>query len=311
MIDKQSRILVLGGGGLVGSALLRALKAAGFSRILHPTSKELDLTDRKATETYFEKHPIERVFLAAARVGGILENATHPAEFLHTNLVIEANAIHAAYRGKVKRLLFLGSSCLYPTTSPIPIPESALLNGPLEPTNEAYAIAKIAGVKMCDYYRSQYGCDFISAIPANTFGPNDCFDLDAAHLIPALIRKFDSAKADGAAQVTLWGSGRPLRQFIYVDDLAQACLFLMEHYSGPGPINIGPGEELSVADIAERIRRLVGFTGAITHDRSKPDGVARKALDATRIAALGWKPQVSLEDGLAHTYAWYRENRKG
>ncbi len=266
---------------------------------------ELDLTDQAAVEAWFEQHDIEQVYLAAARVGGIHANDTHPAEFLRDNLVMQTNIIHAAWQHGVKKLLFLGSSCIYPKLAPQPMPEDSLLTGPLEPTNESYAIAKIAGIKMCQAYRQQYGFDAISIMPTNLYGPGDNFDLQNSHVLPALMRKFHEAKTSGAESVEVWGSGKPRREFLHVEDLADACVFLMNRYSSPDIINVGWGKDIRIVELAELISTIVGFQGRTEFDASKPDGTPRKLLDTSRLSALGWQPAITLDAGIASTYAWY------
>ena len=305
-MENKAKIFVAGHNGLVGSAIVRALEEAGHSNILKRTKAELDLLDQSAVDNFFAIEKPEYVFLAAAKVGGILANSSTPAEFIYQNLQIELNIINSAYRHGVKKLLFLGSSCIYPKLCPQPIKEEYLLTGPLEPTNEAYAIAKIAGLKLCEYYNKQYGTKFISVMPTNLYGPNDNFDLQTSHVLPALIRKFHDAKLAGSPTVTVWGTGRALREFLYVDDLANACVYLMDHQDD-GVVNIGTGEDLSIRELAELIRSVVGFTGEIVWDSSKPDGTPRKLLDVSRLHDLGWKHQVRLKEGLKITYDWYRQ----
>ena len=302
------RIYVAGHRGLVGSALVRRLNSLGYENLLLRTRSELDLTDAAAVRAFFEESRPDYVFVAAARVGGILANASQPADFIRDNLAIELNVIDAAYRYGVRKLLFLGSSCIYPKHAPQPIKEEYLLTGPLEPTNDAYAIAKIAGIKLCQAYHDQYGARFISAMPTNLYGPGDNFDLNASHVIPALIRKFHEARMSGAPTVTVWGTGRPRREFLFVDDLADACVFLMQHYDDPSVINVGTGEDISIGDLARLIGEVVGFEGEIVFDESKPDGTPRKLLDVSRLSALGWTPTVGLREGLERTYRWFVEN---
>ncbi len=310
-MDQKDKIFVAGGRGLVGSSLVRALKSAGYVDILAPSSKELDLTDQAATKKFLRETKPQYVFVAAGKVGGIWANNSYPADFCYINLLIQANLIHGAYEVGVKKLLFLGSSCIYPKDCEVPIKESALLTKTLEPTNEAYALAKITGVKMCDYYRRQYGCDFISAMPTNLYGPGDNYDLKTSHMVPALIHKFHLAKIRGENSVPIWGTGNPRREIIFVDDVAQACLFLMKNYSEPGPINVGIGEDYSIKEIASFIKRVVGFEGDLTFDTTKPDGVFRKVMDVSRIRALGWRPKVNLEDGMRITYDAFASNFNG
>lgn len=298
----NSKIFVAGHRGMVGSAIYRKLQALGYSNILVRTSQELDLRNQEAVRTFFEKEQPEYVFMAAAKVGGILANNTYRAEFFYDNSMIQNNVIHNAYRYGVKKMLFLGSSCIYPKNAPQPLKEEYLLTGLLESTNEPYAIAKISGIKMCDAYRSQYGCDFISAMPTNMYGPNDNYDLQNSHVLPALIRKFHEAKQSGASEVVVWGSGTPLREFMHSEDLADACLFLMEHYSEEGPINVGVGNDLSIKDLALLIQEIVGFEGTIVWDSAKPDGTPRKLMDVSKINNLGWKAKISLRDGITQVY---------
>ena len=290
---------------MVGSAIVRNLQEKGFTNIVTRTSAELDLRSQTAVNDFFAKEKPDFVFLAAAKVGGILANNTCPAQFIYDNLVIEANIIHAAHLHHVKKLLFLGSSCIYPKLAPQPIKEEYLLTGLLEPTNEAYAIAKIAGIELCKFYRREYGSNFISAMPTNLYGINDNFDLNTSHVLPALLRKFHEAKQQSAASVVLWGSGKPRREFLYVDDLADACVFLMQHYNDESHINVGTGEDLEIDELAALIKRVTGYGGAIEHDLSKPDGTPRKLLDVTRLHQLGWKHQTSLETGIRNVYEWY------
>lgn len=301
-MEKRSRIFVAGHRGMVGSAIARKLTASGFSNLLLRSSSELDLRDSAAVNTFFQAEKPEFVFLAAAKVGGIVANNTYRAEFLYDNLMIQSNVIHSSYQAGVKKLLFLGSSCIYPKLAPQPLKEEYLLTGLLEPTNEPYAIAKIAGIKMCDAYRSQYGCHFISAMPTNLYGPNDNYDLQKSHVIPALLRKFHEAKKQAAQEVVVWGTGTPLREFMHVDDLAEACLFLMERYDEPGFINVGTGEEVSIRELAELIAWITGYKGKIVFDTTKPDGTPRKLMDMQRIHGLGWRHRISLKDGLSDTY---------
>jgi GDP-L-fucose synthase len=301
------RVWVAGHRGMVGAALCRRLARADCE-ILTAGRDDLDLTDQAAVDTWLSKFRPEAIFVAAARVGGILANDTHPAAFLRDNLAIATNVIHAAYRSGVATLMCLGSSCIYPRLAPQPMPEEALLTGPLEPTNEWYAIAKIAGLKMCAAYRREYGCDFISAQPTNLYGIGDNFDLASSHVIPALMAKAHRAKLDSAAELRVWGSGRPLREFLYVDDLADALVFLMERYSDELHVNVGSGEEVSIADLARAVADAVGFAGSLQFDASKPDGMPRKLLDTSRLQSLGWRARTPLADGLRATYAWYRDS---
>ena len=301
-MNPDSRIYVAGHRGLVGSGIWRELQRQGFTQLIGQTRAELDLQDAKAVRAFYERERPEYVFVAAAKVGGILANNDHPAEFLFENLQIQNNLIHEAHRAKVTKLLFLGSSCIYPKLAPQPLKEEYLLTGPLEPTNEWYAIAKIAGIKICQAYRRQYGCDFISAMPTNLYGANDNYDLQSSHVLPALIRKFHEAKASAARSVTCWGTGSPLREFLHADDLAAACVFLMRHYSEENFINVGSGSETTIKDLAELVRKVVGFPGDIIWDKSKPDGTPRKLMDSTRLLALGWKPAIDLETGIRRAY---------
>ena len=302
-------VFVAGHKGLVGSAICRRLRSDGVEPLVADRS-EVDLTDQGAVTTWFDQHDVEQVYLAAARVGGIHANDTYPAEFIHDNLVIQTNVIHAASKSGVKKLLFLGSSCIYPKLAEQPMSEDSLLTGPLEPTNESYAIAKIAGIKMCQAYRKQYGFDAISAMPTNLYGPGDDFDLENSHVLPALIRKFHEAKESGAKTVEVWGSGEPRREFLHVDDLAGACVFLMQNYSSPDIINVGWGKDISIAELADLVREIIGFDGQVVFDPSKPDGTPRKLLDTTRLQSLGWKPAILLADGVTETYAWFQEQYK-
>ena len=305
MMDLQDKIYVAGHQGLVGSAILRRLQEEGYGNIVFKSHRELDLTRQSEVEAFFLAERPRYVFLGAGLVGGILANTTYPAEFFYSNLAVALNVVHSSYLAGVKKLLFLGSSCIYPREAPQPIPEEALLTSPLEPTNEAYALAKIAGLKMCSHYNRQYGTDFLSVMPTNLYGPNDHYHPEKSHVLPALLRKFHEAKETGASEVLLWGSGSPLREFLYVDDLAEAVVFLMENFSAPDlgeTINIGTGEEISIRDLAERVRRVVGFEGKISWDPTKPDGMPRKLLAGHRILSLGWSPKVSLSEGLEGTY---------
>ena len=304
-MDKNAKIYIAGHTGMVGSAILRRLQAGGYENFALRTSGELDLRNQVEVQEFFRREKPEYVFLAAAKVGGIVANNTYRAEFLYDNLMIEANIIHAAWQNSVKKLLFLGSSCIYPKMAPQPLKEEYLLTGLLEPTNEPYAIAKIAGIKLCDTYRAQYGCNFISVMPTNLYGPNDNYHPENSHVLPALIRKFHEAKRDGAHFVTLWGTGAPLREFLHVDDLADACYFLMEQFNEPGFVNIGVGEDLSILELAQLVRRIVGYTGEIRHDLSKPDGTPRKLLDVSKLTALGWKAKIGLEEGITGVYKEY------
>jgi GDP-L-fucose synthase len=307
-LDPGAPVYVCGHRGMVGSAVWRELEARGFDRLIGRSSAELDLRDRDATFAHFAATEPRYVVLAAARVGGILANATYPAEFLSDNLRIQVNVLDAARQHGVERLLFLGSSCIYPKFAPQPINEDALLTGPLEPTNDAYAIAKIAGVLHVQAIRREYGRPYISAMPTNLYGPYDNFDPQSSHVLPALLRRFDEAVRDGADVVTIWGTGTPRREFLYVDDLAKACVHLLEHYDDDAPINVGTGTDVSILELAHLVAEIVGFRGEIATDPSKPDGTPRKVLDVSRINRLGWTAQTSLEDGIARAYEWYRAN---
>jgi GDP-L-fucose synthase len=287
---------------MVGSAILRNLQEKGFTNLVFRTSAELDLRNSNAVADFFEKEKPEFVILAAAKVGGILANSSYKADFLYENLMIQNNVIHQSYLNKVTKLLFLGSSCIYPKMAPQPLKEEYLLTGLLEETNDAYAIAKIAGIKMCDAYRNQYGCDFISAMPTNLYGPNDNYDLKNSHVLPAMLRKFHEAKLDGNATVELWGSGTPKREFLHVDDLAEACIFLMENFSDYGQVNIGIGEDLSIKELAEMIQKITEHSGSISWDATKPDGTPRKLMDVSKINNMGWKAKISLEEGINRVY---------
>lgn len=309
-MEKQAKIYVAGHRGMVGSAIVRRLQAEGYTNLVLRTSKELDLREQAAVRRFFEEEKPEYVFLAAAKVGGILANNTYRGEFIYDNLMIQSNVIHEAYRQGVKKLLFLGSSCIYPKFAPQPIKEEYLLTGALEPTNEPYAVAKIAGIKLCQAYRDQYGCNFIAAMPTNLYGPGDNFDLQTSHVMPALIRKFLEAKAKGQSSVSVWGTGSPRREFLYVDDLADACLFLMKHYDEREIINVGTGEDISIKELAGLIKEMTAYTGTIDWDTSKPDGTPRKLLDVQRLHALGWKHQTSLKEGITKTIAYYLDNQK-
>jgi GDP-L-fucose synthase len=299
---------VAGHRGMVGSAITRKLKKEGFSKLVQRTSSELDLRNQAAVHAFFEKERPDHVFLAAAKVGGILANNTYRAEFLYDNLMIQNNVIDAAWRNGVKKLMFLGSSCIYPKMAPQPLKEDALLTGELEPTNEPYAIAKIAGIKMADAYRSQYGCNFISVMPTNLYGPNDNYDLKNSHVLPALIRKFHEAKKNGESSVTLWGTGKPRREFLHADDLADACFFLMQQYNEPGFVNIGTGEDLEIGELAVLIKKIVGYEGKIEHDLSKPDGTPRKLMDVSKLNKLGWRASISLEEGIRRVYEDFKKD---
>jgi GDP-L-fucose synthase len=307
-MDKSDRIFVAGHRGLVGGAIVRDLEANGYSDILTRSRSELDLTDAGAVLRFYEKEQPRVVIVAAAKVGGIKANNDYPVEFLLENLKIQNALIEGAYRTGVAKLLFLGSSCIYPKHAPQPIHEDALLSGPLEPTNEAYAIAKIAGIKLCQAYAREYGARFISAMPTNLYGPGDNFDLNCSHVLPALIRKAHQAKLEGARDMTVWGSGTPRREFLHVDDLAAACRFLIEHYDSPEIVNVGCGEDVTIRELAELVREVVGFEGGLVFDASKPDGTPRKLLDISRIRALGWAPRIPLKEGIRATYQWFLDH---
>ncbi len=304
----SSRIYVAGHRGLVGSAVHRALTAKGFTNLILRTRAELDLLDQAAVRRFFATEKPEIVVLAAAKVGGIHANASAPATFIYENLTIATHVIHTSYESGVKKLLNLGSSCIYPKLAPQPLREEHLLTGPLEETNRAYAIAKIAAIELCDHYRTQYGCDFISAMPTNLYGPHDNFDLMSSHVVPAMIRKLVEAKESGGP-VTLWGTGKPRREFLYVDDMADAALHLLEHFSGPGPLNVGTGVDVTIKELAELIAKTVGYSGQIDWDTTKPDGTPRKLMDVSRLSSLGFQAKVGLEEGLARTVRWYLEQR--
>jgi GDP-L-fucose synthase len=306
-MEKNARIYVAGHRGMVGSAIVRKLEHEGHTNLLLKTSAELDLRNQQAVDSFFENNRPEYVFLAAAKVGGIHANNVYRAEFLYDNLMIEANIIHAAYKHGVKKLLFLGSSCIYPKLAPQPLQEESLLTGALEPTNEPYAIAKIAGIKLCESYRDQYGCNFISAMPTNLYGPNDNYDLNNSHVLPALIRKFHTAKVNGEAEVEVWGTGSPLREFLHVDDLAEGCYHLMLHYNEKMFVNIGTGEDLTIKALAELVRDIVGFSGQIRWNTEKPDGTPRKLMDVSRIHRFGWKHRIDLRNGIAAVYEEFQQ----
>lgn len=301
-MEKQNKIFVAGHRGMVGSAIVRKLKSEGFNNIVTKTSSELDLRDQKAVNSFFENEKPEYVFMSAAKVGGIVANNTYRADFLYDNLMIETNVVHASYVHKVKKMLFLGSSCIYPKLAPQPLKEEYLLQGFLEHTNEPYAIAKIAGIKLCEAYRDQYGCNFISAMPTNLYGPNDNYDLQNSHVLPALIRKFHTAVKNGDSQVEIWGTGKPKREFLHVDDLAEACLFLMLNYNEKGFLNVGSGSDVSIRELAEIVAEVVGFNGELIHNTSKPDGTPRKLMDVSRLHKLGWKHKIELKDGIRAVY---------
>jgi GDP-L-fucose synthase len=306
----NARIYVAGHAGLVGSAVVRRLEAAGHTNILTASRQQLDLRDQSEVSHWFKANRPEYVFLVAGTVGGIMANSTRPAEFIYDNMMIHGTVVHASYEYGVRKLLYLGSSCIYPRHATQPITEEQLLTGVLEPTNEWYAIAKIAGIKLCQAYRQQYGCDFISAMPTNLYGPNDNFDLTSSHVLPALMRKFHDANERGDASVEIWGTGSPKREFLHVDDLADACLYLMQHYSDASHINVGTGVDLSIRELAEKIRDLVYPAAELRFDTSKPDGMPRKVLDVSRLAATGWSPRIGLDEGIAGTYAWFCEQQQ-
>ncbi|MFM0499410.1 GDP-L-fucose synthase family protein [Paraburkholderia caffeinilytica] len=310
-MNKQARIFVAGHRGMVGSALVRRLHADGYANVVTRTRAELDLTDQTAVNGFFEREKIDVVLLAAARVGGILANASQPGEFIYENLVIETNVIHAAYRAQVERLVFFGSSCIYPKQCPQPIREEYLLTSPLEPTNDAYAIAKIAGLKLCEAYNREYNTQYVSLMPTNLYGPNDNYDLNSSHVLPALLRKAHEAKVNGSATLTVWGSGTPRREFLHVDDLAAATLFVLEHNVTEGLFNVGVGEDLSIRELAECICKVAGFEGELVFDASKPDGTPRKLLDVSRLAQMGWHATIALEEGIASTYREFVELHAG
>ncbi len=307
-MEKTDKIYVAGHRGLVGSAIVRSLKEKGYGNVIGRTHRELDLCDQAAVRAFFEKERPDIVVLAAAKVGGINANNTKPAEFAYSNLQIQCNVIQSSHEFHVKKLLFLGSTCIYPRMAPQPIPEDALLTGPLEETNEAYAVAKIAGLEMCKFYKRQYGDDFISCMPTNLYGPYDNYDLEGSHVMPAMIRKFHEAKKAGKPSVELWGTGAPLREFLYVDDMADACVYLLENYSGEQHVNIGSGKELTIKELAELVKKTVGFEGDIVWNTEMPDGTPRKLTDVTKLHRLGWKHKVELEEGIAKAYAWFCEN---
>ncbi|CAK9208864.1 unnamed protein product [Sphagnum jensenii] len=307
-MENGAKIYVAGHRGLVGAAIVRALEKQGFNNLLLRTHKELDLTRQAAVEDFFHKEKPDYVILAAAKVGGIHANSTYPAEFIAVNLQIQTNVIDAAYKAGVKKLLFLGSSCIYPKFAAQPIAEDSLLTGPLEPTNEWYAVAKISGIKMCQAYRLQYKFDAISGMPTNLYGPHDNFHPENSHVLPALIRRFHEAKVTGAKEVVVWGSGSPLREFLHVDDLADATIFLMQNYSGIPHVNMGSGSEVTIKELAEMVKEVVGFQGELKWDLSKPDGTPRKLIDSSKLAELGWEAKIPLKEGLVETYKWYVDN---
>lgn len=307
-MDKQAKIYIAGHRGMVGSAIKRKLEADGFQNLIFKSSQELDLRNQQAVNSFFNAEKPAYVFLAAAKVGGILANDTFRADFLYENLMIESNIIYAAWKSKVEKLMFLGSSCIYPKMAPQPLKEEYLLTGLLEHTNEPYAIAKIAGIKLCDAFRAQYGCNFISAMPTNLYGANDNYDLKNSHVLPAMIRKFHEAKINGDPFVTIWGTGEPKREFLHVDDLAEACIFLMLHYNETGHVNVGTGTDLSIHELAEMISGIVGFTGGIKKDLSKPDGTPRKLMDVSKLKSMGWTAKIHLEEGIRMVYEGYKKS---
>lgn len=309
-MDKTSKIYIAGNTGLVGSSIVRALKTQGYTNLLYKDINDLDLTKEAEVYSFFEEEKPEYVFLAAAKVGGIHANSTYPADFIFQNLKIQNNVIDAAYKNEVKKLLFLGSSCIYPKLCPQPIKEEYLLTGALEPTNDAYAIAKIAGIKMSQAYNRQYGTNYICVMPTNLYGPFDNFDLQSSHVLPALIRKIYEAKQENKPNVEIWGTGTPKREFLYVDDLADACLYLMNNYNGPEIINIGTGEDISIKDLANLVKSIVSYTGELVFDATKPDGTPRKLLDVTKLNSIGWKYHTELKEGIQKTFNWFKENQK-
>lgn len=302
-MNKNSKIYIAGHRGMVGSAIQRKLEKEGFTNFIQATSSELDLRSQAETEAFFHKEKPDYVFVAAAKVGGIVANNKYRAEFLYDNLMIEANVIHAAWKYNVEKLMFLGSSCIYPKLAPQPLKEEYLLTGLLEPTNEPYAIAKIAGIKLCDAYRAQYGCNFVSVMPTNLYGPNDNYHPQNSHVLPAMIRRFHEARQEGLHSVTIWGTGTPLREFLHTDDLADACYFLMQHYNEPGFVNIGTGVDLSIFELAQLVAKIVGYEGQILTDPSKPDGTPRKLMDVSKLNAMGWKARIGLEEGIRSVYS--------
>ncbi len=307
-IDRDAPVFVAGHRGLVGSAIMRRLEREGFTNVITATRDELDLRHQTAVSEWFDANRPTNVFLVAGTVGGIMANSTRPAEFLYDNMMIHGTVVHAAHESGVDKLLYLGSSCIYPRHAHQPMNEDELLSGPLEPTNEPYAIAKIAGIKLCEAYRTQYGSDFISAMPTNLYGPNDNFDLTSSHVLPALMRRFHDAKGTANPQVTVWGTGTPKREFLHVDDLADACLFLMDNYSDHGHVNVGTGEDLTIRELAEKVRDVVCPDAELVFDRTKPDGTPRKVLDVGKLNALGWSPSIGLDDGIASTYQWFLDH---
>ncbi|TWF44327.1 GDP-L-fucose synthase [Chitinophaga polysaccharea] len=301
-MNVNDKIYVAGHRGMVGSAIVRRLQKEGFNNIITRTSKELDLRNQTAVAVFFEQTKPDYIFLAAAKVGGIMANNTYRGQFIYENLMIQNNVIHQAHINNAKKLMFLGSSCIYPKLAPQPLKEEYLLTGPLEPTNEPYAIAKIAGIEMCDAYRAQYGCNFVSVMPTNLYGPNDNYDLNNSHVLPAMLRKMHEAKVNNQAEVTLWGTGTPKREFLHADDMADACFYLMQHYNDKGPVNIGVGEDISIKDLALLIKKIVGFEGELVFDTSKPDGTPRKLMDVEKLHSYGWKETIGLEEGIIKVY---------
>jgi GDP-L-fucose synthase len=306
-MEKEARIYIAGHRGMVGSAIVRKLAKEGFQNIITKTSDELDLRNQQSVNEFFKQEKPDYVFLAAAKVGGILANDTYRAEFIYDNLMIEANIIHASYINKVTKLLFLGSSCIYPSLAPQPLKEEYLLSGYLEHSNQPYAIAKIAGIELCDSYRAQYGCNFISAMPTNLYGPNDNYDLEKSHVLPALLRKFITAKHNNTSEVVIWGTGTPRREFLHVDDLAAACLFLMNNYHEKGLVNIGVGHDITILELADMIKKITGYQGGIAFDKTKPDGTPRKLMDTTKLTTLGWSASTGLEEGIGKVYNEIRD----
>lgn len=304
----QDKIYVAGHRGMVGSAIVRRLEKEGFNNIIARTSKELDLRDQQAVAAFFENTKPDYVFLAAAKVGGIMANNTYRGQFIYENLMIQNNVIHHAHMNNTKKLMFLGSSCIYPKMAPQPLKEEYLLTGPLEPTNEPYAIAKIAGIEMCDAYRAQYGCNFVSVMPTNLYGPNDNYDLNTSHVLPAMLRKMHEAKVNHHPEVVIWGTGTPKREFLHADDMADACFYLMQNYNEKGLVNIGVGEDISIAELAELIKKIVGFEGKLVFDTSKPDGTPRKLMDVSKLHSYGWKARLGLEEGIAKVYEEIKES---
>lgn len=309
-MEKHDKIYIAGHNGMVGSSIVRKLQREGFTNLITRSSKELNLINQSDVLAFFEETKPDYVFMAAAKVGGIQANNTFKGDFLYDNLMIQTNVIHASYLNQVKKMLFLGSSCIYPKFAQQPISEDSLLTGTLEPTNEPYAIAKIAGIKLCDAYRDQHGCNFISAMPTNLYGPNDNYDLSNSHVLPAMIRKFHEAKLNGGKEVVVWGTGKPMREFLYVDDLAEACYFLMDNYNDPGAINVGTGSDITIEDLAHLVKKIVGFEGEIVFDTSKPDGTPKKQLNVSKINQLGWSATISLEEGIRLAYSSFLDNSK-